>query len=364
MKTNHSITALLLLLSLSSGMTSCTTYHRMTSRIENDGSMYREVYTQGDSAFITGDKTHNPFLFQLDTCWQLIKLDSTVRFNFWGEEKKLNVKACRSLRLINGEHFSIAKDKEHIRPLAIPAEQLKKKFRWFYTYYTYTATYKKLPDQGLVPLDKYLTKEEQTIWLRGDNAAFSGMNGIELNDKLDKLETKFGEWHNRCQYEIIWKIIRQFTSQQGDTTSLRRLDELKETVYTNHLSTTSNWGDANTDAICSFFDKACQTHYYSELYKANKKAMDNMYEQEINIAEVFYHAIQFELTMPGNLLSSNANTSTDNSAIWKIDGLRLLAGDYILTANSRIINYWAFGLTLLIILATMGGFIRLYKSRT
>ena len=35
MKTNHSIATLLLLLSL--GMTSCSTYYRMTSRIDTNG---------------------------------------------------------------------------------------------------------------------------------------------------------------------------------------------------------------------------------------------------------------------------------------------------------------------------------------
>ena len=99
MKTNHSIATLLLLLSL--GMTSCSTYYRMTSRIDTNGSMHREVYARGDSAFIAGNKTHNPFLFQLDTDWQIVNLDSTLKFNFWGEEEKLNVKACRNIPLIN-----------------------------------------------------------------------------------------------------------------------------------------------------------------------------------------------------------------------------------------------------------------------
>ena len=34
--------------------------------------------------------------------------------------------------------------------------------------------------------------------------------------------------------------------------------------------------------------------------------MDALCEEKINIAEVFYHAIQFELTLPGRLLTSNA----------------------------------------------------------
>ena len=361
MKTNHSIATLLLLLSL--GMTSCSTYYRMTSRIDTNGSMHREVYARGDSAFIAGDKTHNPFLFQLDTDWQIVNLDSTLKFNFWGEEEKLNVKACRNIPLINGEYFSISNGKEQMSSLAIPTEQLKKRFKWFYTYYIYTATYKELPDKGPVPLDKYLNKEEQIIWFRGDNAAFSGMNGIEQNDKLDKLEAKFGEWYNRSQYEIIWEVIRQFTSQKGDTVYVNRLNELKETVYTNHLSGKDSCGDAGIDDVCALFDKVGQTNYYSELYKAHAKAMDNMCEQKIKIAEVFYHAIQFELTMPGTLLSSNASLSTNNIMVWKIDGLRLLTGNYVLTAESRVINYWAFGLTLLIILATLGIFIKFENCR-
>ena len=361
MKTNHSIATLLLLLSL--GMTSCSTYYRMTSRIDTNGSMHREVYARGDSAFIAGNKTHNPFLFQLDTDWQIVNLDSTLKFNFWGEEEKLNVKACRNIPLINGEYFSISNGKEQMSSLAIPTEQLKKRFKWFYTYYIYTATYKELPDKGPVPLDKYLNKEEQIIWFRGDNAAFSGMNGIEQNDKLDKLEAKFGEWYNRSQYEVIWEVIRQFTSQKGDTVYVNRLNELKETVYTNHLSGKDSSGDAGIDDVCALFDKVGQTNYYLELYKAHAKAMDNMCEQKIKIAEVFYHAIQFELTMPGTLLSSNASLSTNNIMVWKIDGLRLLTGNYVLTAESRVINYWAFGLTLLIILATLGIFIKLYRNR-
>ncbi len=52
MKTNYFLITMLLLLS----MTSCSTYYRTTSRVERDGSMYREIYAQGDSAFIAGDK--------------------------------------------------------------------------------------------------------------------------------------------------------------------------------------------------------------------------------------------------------------------------------------------------------------------
>lgn len=357
MKTNHLfITALLLL-----GTTSCGSNYRMTSQIGSDGSIYREVYARGDSAFIAGDKTHNPYMFQIDADWQIVKLDSTIKFDFWGEKENLNVKVCRKLPVVDGEYFSVTKGKEYMYPLAIPTEQVKKSFRWFYTYYTYTATYKELTDKGPVPLSNYMNKEEQIIWFCGDNSAYNGLSGMELKDKLDEIESKFGEWYSRSQYEINWEVIRDFILAQGDTTNIRRLDESKEAVYKNHFSTQDTWGDAQIDVLCTIFDKIYQTKYYSELYLKNKEAMNNMGEEKIKIAEVLYNSIQFELSMPGILLSSNARTLNNNSAIWKIDGFRLLADNYTLNAESRVINYWAFGVTLLIILIILGAFVKLYR---
>lgn len=360
MRTKYFITIMLAVFSL----TSCTAYYRVTSRIESDGSMYREVYAQGDSAFIAGDKTHNPFLFQLDSRWKITHLDSTLKFDFWGEKEGLNVKACQNIPAIDEEYFSTAKGKEHMCSLAIPTERLKKSFRWFYTYYIYTATYHELPDKGPVPLSNYLTEEEQSIWLCGDNTAFNGMNGIEMNDKLDKLEAKFGEWYNRSLYEINYEVLRHFVLQEGDTARLRRLENLKDSIYKTQAPGRANGKeDVELEEFCNLLDKACETNYYSELYKTNKEAMNLLYEKKINVAEVFYHAIQSELTLPGRLLSSNANTHKGNLAIWKIDGFRLLAGDYVLTAESRVTNYWAFGITLLFILLLLGSFIRSYKRR-
>lgn len=360
MKTNYFITIMLAVFSL----TSCTAYYRVTSRIESDGSMYREVYAQGDSAFIAGDRTHNPFLFRLDSRWQVISLDSTTNFDFWGEKEKLNVKACQNIPAVDGEYFAIAKGKEQMSSLAIPTEHLKKNFRWFYTYYIYTATYKELPDKGPVPLSNYLTEEEQKIWLYGDNTAFNGMNGIEMNDKLDKLEAKFGKWYNHSLYEINNEVVRHFILQEDDTVHLHRLENVKDSIYKGLLSGRDNSPeDMEPETFCSLLDKAYGTNYYSELYKTNKEAMNALYEKKINVAEVFYHAIQSELAMPGRLLFSNANIHKGNSAIWKIDGFRLLAGDYVLTAESRVTNYWAFGITLLFILLVLGIFVRLYKRK-
>ena len=74
------------------------------------------------------------------------------------------------------------------------------------------------------------------------------------------------------------------------------------------------------------------------------------------------YAVQFELFMPGRVVSTNAAMQKDESLIWKVDAFRLLDSDYMLVAESRVVNYWAFGITLLLILLIGGYCWRLYRK--
>ena len=83
--------------------------------------------------------------------------------------------------------------------------------------------------------------------------------------------------------------------------------------------------------------------------------MDELFEEKGQIAEIFGYAVQFELSMPGRVLSTNAALQKAGSLVWKVDAFRLLDGDYTLTVKSRTVNYWAFGVTLLLVLL-IGGY--------
>ena len=97
-------------------------------------------------------------------------------------------------------------------------------------------------------------------------------------------------------------------------------------------------------------------------YADNKKPMDDLFEDKGRIAELFGYAVQFELSMPGRVVSTNAAMQIGESLIWKVDAFRLLDSDYMLAAESRVVNYWAFGITLLLILLIGGYCWRLYRK--
>ena len=53
---------------------------------------------------------------------------------------------------------------------------------------------------------------------------------------------------------------------------------------------------------------------------------------------MFGYAVQVELSMPGRVVSTNAAMQKDESLIWKVDAFRLLDSDYMLVAESRVVN--------------------------
>ena len=80
-----------------------------------------------------------------------------------------------------------------------------------------------------------------------------------------------------------------------------------------------------------------------------------MYDKKCVTMELFDNQIKFELAMPGELLSANTLLKEEGRVIWKVDAYRLLGGNYVLEAESRVMNMWAFCVTgLLIALAGYG----------
>lgn len=367
MKTNkYLLTTVLVLIVVS--LTSCGNYYRMTSRIHKDGSMYREVFALGDSAFMAGDMSHSPFFFSIDSGWKLTRLDSTVSFNFWGEQLNLNTKVSRTLSQVGAPCFETMQGKEYMKPLVMPQETLKKHFRWFYTYYTYKAVYEELPDKGPVPLDRYMTKEEQQIWFKGDKQACAGLNGMELNSRLDDIQSSFWQWYNRSQFEFCCETINEFVSLQKEKEQfIDTLNACKEAVYKKYFTDKhSEMEDISLEAVCKRFDEQAKTAFFMALYRDNKAKMEAEIEERTKVVQLFDYTIWFEVSMPGNVLAINESgiQQKDDAIVWKVNAFRLLSGEYVLQAESRTVNYWAFAISILLAILVGAGCRKLSRRRS
>ena len=238
-----------------------------------------------------------------------------------------------------------------------PRETLTKHFRWFYTYYTYNGVYPELTEKGPVPLKNYLNESEQKLWFQGDDTAYRGMNGLEMKEVLDRLEGQFVQWYNRSLYELSLEVMRPFIAdlKQGDY--LSRLNAAKDSLYQAYRPQNDD-PDFSPALVCQLLDTHFHTDCFSLLYKEKQQEVDKKFDEETRSVELFGVVIQYELNMPGQMLSANTTFREDGHWVWKVDAYRLLAGEYLLTAESRVPNIWAFILTGLLILLGIGYWIK------
>lgn len=335
-------------------LASCSANFRMITRIDKKGNIDREVYARGDSAFRAGDFSHNPFLFLPEGGWRLEYPDSSIRFNFFGEETMFNVKAMRTLKAdfdsgdtVNVPSFS--PKEEWMRPLAAPREKLEKRFRWFYTYYLYTCTFTELTEKGPVPLEKYIDQRDQALLFRGDLNTCEGMNGIELKNKLDAVADQFQQWFVETQFELSCEVWEETLKNSADTVYLPLLLKKKEEIWRTDKRLSEN-NDYSLAQVADLLDKWYKTNFFSNFYKRKEKEMNFSFDKKCRIIELFDNQIRFELAMPGKLLSANTTLVENDMPVWKVDAYRLLSGDYTLKAESRKTNVWAFCITGLFLL--------------
>lgn len=353
MKTKNLLPILLLAVS----MVSCTTYYQVKTQVFPDGSARREVYAFGDSAFMAGNWAQNPFMFSLDSGWTVTRFDSVRMHNYFGEKEKINVCASREQASVDLFSEQVRPKNPMFRPLVTPRETLTKHFRWFYTYYTYNGVYPELTEKGPVPLKNYLNESEQKLWFQGDDTAYRGMNGLEMKEVLDRLEGQFVQWYNRSLYELSIEVMRPFIAdlKQGDY--LSRLNAAKDSLYQAYRPQNDD-PDFSPALVCQLLDTHFHTDCFSLLYKEKQQEVDKKFDEETRSVELFGVVIQYELNMPGQMLSANTTFREDGHWVWKVDAYRLLAGEYLLTAESRVPNIWAFILTGLLILLGIGYWIK------
>jgi len=332
---------------------SCETRYRMVTTLERNGKVHREVYAfEKGLGFSARDTSKNQFLFHLSPDWKVTCSDTVIKYNFFGDESEYKIKISKDANSIEQYSLEIQYD-EDMQPYAAPEESLVKKFRWFYTHYSFKTVYKKLKYDAPVSIDDYLTKKEQILWTQGNMSDLKVMNGTEMNDYLDKINDDFLEWCSRNFFEISFESIKKLTTKYD-------LDTAKEHIYKKIRKEKIEAFDIEPETVCTFLDSFYVTIYFSNLYKTNKETIDKDFQRLTSIS-IFDmgNTISYELVIQGKLIKTNAPIVASDTLIWKVNGMRLLFEDYTLTAEYRMANIWAFIFAGLIIIIAIGSFILL-----
>jgi len=361
---------------------SCAQPTEMLTVINSDGSCYREFKLNVDRTFLLGDTVSklNPFPVDIDSTWivswkfknsewftqfpaRKSTIDSIVK-NIKSKEKStvdgenisddFLVLACKNYTSVEEMSINFKLKKSHKWSEMKVKYDLEKKFRWFYTYFTYRETYPKIKYNFEIPIEKYMSKEEAQFWFTGKPDMLKGMNGIEIREYVGNLEDKYNKWvtYNswNSDYQVLLANYNQLIKQP---VSKARLALLKDTIFDSKVKESQ---DFNMEKILNEYFK---TNAFSLLWNGEDSPMTKFEKDfdEHGFMRFFTESFNYKLIMPGKVIQPNNAVMLGDTIELKLTAYRMIPADYVIEAQSRKANVWAFILTGIILIVAVGSFL-------
>jgi hypothetical protein len=362
---------------------SCVEKTQILTRINPDGSCYRELNGKADSVFMIGNTAkRNPFAVDLDSTWKIswqyktseihkewpLKTwtwDTTYKNIFHGPKgksssliKSINVWASRNYKSVNEMASSFRLKESHSWHDLKVRYSLDKKFRWFYTYYIYKEVYPKIKTFDRVPLDKYMNNDEVSFWFNGNTDLLKGMNGAEMKEFISDIESKFNSWLGNNLFDISYDIlINNYNYLKGINISRERLISAKDSILVKYIKDFDII--KNDPSFEDLLDKYFKTKFFSTLINQKDnpviKQIDTVLTKPFeHMQEYFAEGIDYRLLMPGKILQAKYAVLHNDTLVWNITAYRMVPGDFEISAQSRRANNWAFILSGFILLVAVG----------
>jgi hypothetical protein len=291
------------------------------TKVNSDGSIERTYTIESDSK-----EDMNIFAFKIDTTWKI-----TVREN--PDSKKYLHTAVKvysspsdfqkdsSLRIIYGR-----------RKVELEAD---KKFRWFYTYYSYKEVYHSLTVFNKIPMTDFFTNEE--------------IKDIEAGYDSSYLKNKVEEWQQRNFYEVLYEMLYKKAGEfKSEEISQPALKNKKEELF---KALVNNKNNPETDEIIKTLEAVFKTDEVNQ-WKGTVDEFIEIFEKELenlSTGDKFSN----DVIMPGLILSTNARSIDGGKLTWKFVGDVFSMSDYVMYAESRTANVFAFIITAIIFVGIM-----------
>jgi hypothetical protein len=328
---------------------SCLEY-TVNTTVNKDGSITREYIVTGDSSHIfdgslmipSGSQWHITGLFEDDNKQ---KDASDKQYTYTASRKFNNVAAFREW---------LASDTAS-NTIKIKVD-LKRRFRWFYTYYEYTETYPMTFAFKKVPVDNLLTEIEQSVLMEDGRTVFSPIEK-RMIWKRDTLSFKYNHAdsvemkriHDYCDgkrdYWMAASIVTEFT----DILKSNFINDPSIADITNELSQhielirdkAFSFDDSLLKMLIFVGDSLTQSKKLSAFYMHNPLVFSD-FEYKVKIVDEKDYSDDYEyyLNMPGQVYSTNAFERDLIRMKWKFGPMQFFMKDFEMKTESRVTNVW------------------------
>ncbi|MBO4214752.1 MAG: hypothetical protein J5888_00275 [Bacteroidaceae bacterium] len=241
---------------------------------------------------------------------------------------------------------------------------LEKRFRWFYTEYTYTETFFSVADSFKISVSDYADKDVVSYWFTGQPDLMQGLTGAEVSQRIDTIENKVDKWVSDNLYQSVFEyIVAHYDSIPNPPVSKEQFVALRDSMYHYIVGKyDSGLNFEGQDCYKEFFHSDAYADFFDNETPLGKGLGDKLSAQYEGI---FTFDVPYVLTMPGTVWNPGTGVIRDGNIYYQLTGERLIPGDYIITATSRVTNIWAYIVTFIVIALLVGIFISsfFYKKK-
>jgi hypothetical protein len=334
MKTKHVIYVLLLMAFTLSSCREIT----ITTRVNNDGSFTRIVIITGDSTEVLAMDLPYP-------------IDSTWKREFFRDTADSARYICSYTKLYHDDDVlnnEIQQDTSWKKQIERKIE-VSKRFMFFYSFLSYREVYKAANPCKLLNYRDYLSSDD-VQWISGNKIPLNEPDSIKKDNAESKVELYI---HDVLTEEIMLAISEGIN--RLDKPELQTIDVsfYKDSIADKALDWASGSLDKFIDALLGWTGNPA----VAELKSLDPPIFENL-EKKIDFFDklIMMEAYKTEVEMPGLITETNSSVLMGNMLSWNIESLSFFFEDYEMYVESRVVNYWAFvvsGLLVLLLLLTL-----------
>jgi len=300
-----------------------------TTEIYADGSCKRTVVIQGDSSAVF----ESAYPVPTDSTWTIETID-TSKFTYIASKKFDKVADL-------DKELNYCRDKT--TELTIIPE-LNKKFRWFYTIFSYKETYKTFNKLDHIPFTENFTPEELKIFYSDDDST----------EQAKAIEIKLEDWDlNNTFMEFYNELIETAEELKDPNVNEVTIKLKKEQIFQFFKDKLYDNPEIN-DTKLAEFEKVLQAEIKPNLADKLKNILDKFKEREDYMGEIGLNEYSSHVILPGLIIDTNAKTVEGNKVSWEIDPKKFIFTDYEMTVESRVVNRWAVVVTIALVVIAAG----------
>ena len=186
---------------------------------------------------------------------------------------------------------------------------LDRKFKWFYTDYTFTETFPGWQESFDIPITDYVSPDEASFWFTGYPELPQGITGEELT-YISDISWRIDHWYFDVMWDLYFKSIASFYDEIENPpvdreTFLSMRDSVMNTAFNEDWEF---WGEEGENDPLKYLDGFFHTKVFSETKCPEAESYgEKLWYQSIGLDEL---NASYALKMPGKM-TKNGNFYTE-----------------------------------------------------